>query len=68
MSSPSPVGGGSEHHREQGHPAEGLRVQELQPAPWPLLSLPGGLPAPALAGHAGHISSSWLFPGVYSGK
>lgn len=24
-----PVGGSSEHHCEQGHPAEGLCVQEL---------------------------------------
>lgn len=63
-----PVGGSSEHHREQGHPAEGFCVQELQPAPRPTLSLPGGLPASALAGHSGHVSSPWLFPGVHSGK
>lgn len=68
MSSPLPLGGSSEHRGEQGHPAEGLCVQELQLAPWPTLSLPGGLPASALAGHPGHISGPWLFPGVHSGK
>lgn len=68
MPSCLPVGGSSEHHREQGHPAEGFCVPELQPAPRPTLSLPGGLPAPALAGHSGHVSSPRLFPGVHSGK
>lgn len=63
-----PLGGSSEHRREQGHPAEGVCVQELQPAPWLTLSLPGGLPAPALAGPPGHNSSSGLLPRVYSGK
>lgn len=64
----APVGGSCEHNCEQGHPTEGLCVQELQPYTWGALSLPGGLPAPALASHSCHISSSWVLPGVHLGK
>lgn len=63
-----PVGGSGEHHCEPGHSSEGLRLQELQPAARVALSLPGGLPAPALAGHPCHVSSSRVFPGVHLGK
>lgn len=63
-----PVGGSGEHHCEPGHPSEGLCVQKLQLFAWGALSLPGGLPAPALAGHPCHVSSSWVLPGVQLGE
>lgn len=66
--SPVPVGGSGEHHSEPGHRSEGLRVQELQPAARGALPLPGGLPAPALAGHPGHLGRPGVFPGVHPRK
>lgn len=68
MSFTLPVGGSGEHHCEPGYSSEGLCVQELQPSARGALSLPGGLPAPALAGYPCHVSSSWVFPGVHLGK
>lgn len=67
MSFARPIGGSSEHHCEPGH-SEGLCFQELQPASWGSFSLPGGLPAPALAGHPCNVSSPWVLPGVHLGK
>lgn len=65
---PLPVGGSSEHHCEPGRWPQGLCLQELQPAAWDALALPGGLPAPALAGHPSHVGSTRVFPRVHLGK
>ena len=63
-----PLGGSSEHPSEPWPASEGLRLQELRPAAGCALPLSGGLPAQAVAGHTGLLSSPGLLPGVHAGQ